>query len=75
LKIAQSRIFMMEEGTPPLLLIDDVFGELDPARRNSLLQHLPAEGQKLVTATTMQWLEDGLEGPVWELRDHILARS
>lgn len=74
LKIAQSRIFMLEEGTPPLLLIDDVFGELDPARRNSLLQHLPAEAQKLVTATTMQWVEDGLEGPVVELRDRTLVR-
>ncbi len=74
LKIAQSRIFMMEEGTPPLLLIDDIFGELDPARRNSLLQHLPAEAQKLVTATTMQWVENGLEGPVVELRDRALVR-
>jgi DNA replication and repair protein RecF len=74
LKIAQSRIFLLEEGTPPLLLIDDVFGELDPARRNSLLQHLPAEAQKLVTATTMQWVENGLEGPVVELRDRTLVR-
>ncbi len=74
LKIAQSRIFMMEEGTPPLLLIDDVFGELDPVRRNSLLQHLPAEAQKLVTATTMQWRENGVEGPVSELKDGQLIR-
>ena len=66
---------MMEEGTPPLLLIDDVFGELDPARRNSLLQHLPAEAQKLVTATTTQWVENGLDGPVSELKDGGLIRS
>lgn len=75
LKIAQSRIFMMEEGTPPLLLIDDVFGELDPARRNSLLQHLPAEAQKLVTATTTQWVQSGLDGPVSELKDGGLIRG
>jgi DNA replication and repair protein RecF len=74
MKIAQSRIFTMEEGTAPLLLIDDVFGELDPARRNSLLEHLPAEAQKLVTATTMQWLEQSLEGPVSELNDGRLVR-
>lgn len=72
LKIAQSRIFMMEEGTSPLLLIDDIFGELDPVRRNALLRHLPAEAQKLVTATTMHWREDGVEGPVFELRDREL---
>ncbi|HEX8490772.1 MAG TPA: DNA replication and repair protein RecF [Chthoniobacterales bacterium] len=74
LKIAQARIFMMEEGTPPLLLIDDIFGELDPVRRNALLEHLPADAQKLVTATTMQWREDGIDGPVFELRDRQLVR-
>jgi DNA replication and repair protein RecF len=75
LKIAQSRIFMMEEGTPPLLLIDDIFGELDPVRRNSLLQHLPAEAQKLVTATSMQWREEGCDGPVWDLKEGTLKRA
>jgi DNA replication and repair protein RecF len=75
LKIAQARVFMMEEGTPPLLLIDDIFGELDPVRRNLLLQHLPADAQKLVTATTMQWRENGVEGPVSELKDGRLHRS
>lgn len=75
LKIAQARVFLMEEETPPLLLIDDIFGELDPVRRNSLLQHLPANAQKLVTATTMQWRENGVEGPVSELKDGRLHRS
>ena len=75
LKIAQARVFMMEEGKPPLLLIDDIFGELDPGRRNLLLEHLPAEAQKLVTATTMQWRGKGVEGPVFELKNGQLCRS
>jgi DNA replication and repair protein RecF len=72
LKIAQARMFAQVEGAPPLLLIDDIFGELDPARRNALLQHLPADSQKLVTATTMQWRETELDGPVFELKDRML---
>jgi DNA replication and repair protein RecF len=72
LKIAQARMFQMEEGAPPLLLIDDIFGELDPARRNALLEHLPADAQKLVTATTMQWREQKIAGPIFELRDRQL---
>ena len=72
LKIAQARMFELEEGTPPLLLIDDIFGELDPGRRNALLEHLPADAQKLVTATTMQWRENKIDGPVYELRDRQL---
>jgi DNA replication and repair protein RecF len=74
LKIAQARVFTAEEGTPPLLLIDDIFGELDPVRRNALLEHLPAEAQKFVTATTMQWRHDGVDGPVFELRERELIR-
>jgi DNA replication and repair protein RecF len=75
LKIAQARVFMAEESRPPLLLIDDIFGELDPIRRNLLLQHLPMESQKFITATTMQWRENGMEGPVFELNEHRIHRS
>jgi DNA replication and repair protein RecF len=75
LKIAQARMFQLEEGAPPLLLLDDIFGELDPVRRNALLAHLPGEAQKLVTATTMQWREEALAGPVFELRDRQLTRK
>ena len=75
LKIAQARLFELEEGTPPLLLIDDIFGELDPIRRNHLLANLPGDAQKLVTATTMQWREKEITGPVFELRDRQLFRN
>jgi DNA replication and repair protein RecF len=74
LKIAQAQLFTQEEGMPPLLLIDDIFGELDPVRRNALLAHLPAGSQKLVTATTMQWREQNIDDHVFELRDRQLVR-
>lgn len=69
LKIAQARIFAAEGGPLPLLLIDDIFGELDPARRNQLLQALPRDAQKLVTATSMAWRDAAIDGPVYELAD------
>jgi DNA replication and repair protein RecF len=72
LKIAQARLFTQEEDTAPLLLIDDIFGELDPVRRNAVLAHLPTGSQKLVTATTMQWRDEELKGRVCELRDRQL---
>lgn len=68
LKIAQARVFATDAGSLPLLLIDDIFGELDPTRRNRLLRALPAEAQKLVTATSMTWQEEQTDGPV-----HVLA--
>lgn len=67
LKLAQAKIFAEETGTGPLLLIDDIFGELDATRRNALLGHLPNESQKLVTATALDWRTGEWEGPVLEL--------
>lgn len=57
LKLAQARALENEAGRPPLFLIDDVFGELDSLRRNNLLAALPAEAQKLITTTSIDWLE------------------
>lgn len=68
LKIAQAQIFA-EEGAPPILLLDDIFGELDPERRNALLATLPGGGQKLVTVTSLQWRENFGEAAMYNLRD------
>jgi len=74
-KIAQAHVFALEEGPAPLLLIDDIFGELDPGRRNRLLRSLPAEAQKLVTATSMAWQEERADGPIWRLAESKLRRE
>ena len=47
------------------LLIDDIFGELDPARRQALLATLPADSQTFITTTHLHWLgETNLPLPV-----------
>lgn len=74
LKLAQAQVFAEEAETPPLLLIDDIFGELDSSRRNALLAALPNESQKLVTATSLAWRKEKWKGPVLELAGGALRR-
>ncbi len=74
LKIAQARVFA-GEGAAPLLLIDDIFGELDPARRNRLLGAFPPDAQKLVTATNLDWQEQPIAGAMFRLADGVLHRQ
>ncbi len=57
LKLAQTRLFLEMRDQPPVLLIDDVFGELDPDRRNALMAAWPTESQKLITTTHLDWLD------------------
>jgi DNA replication and repair protein RecF len=51
LRLAAHRLVTDETGAPPVLLLDDVFSELDPDRADALLANLPA-GQTLLTSAS-----------------------
>ena len=48
LRLAGHQLVTAATGTPPVLLLDDVFSELDPVRSAALVRHLPA-GQTILT--------------------------
>lgn len=64
LKIAQGHLLERRGGKAPIYLLDDIFGELDPNRRNALMQCLPPKAQKWITTTHLDWLK---ETPALEL--------
>jgi len=51
LKLAELDLLTALDGRPPLLLLDDVFSELDPARRGHLVRRLAELPQALITTT------------------------
>jgi DNA replication and repair protein RecF len=51
LLLAEAELIAVRRTLPPLLLLDDVLSELDPARRRILAGHVARDGQALVTAT------------------------
>jgi len=59
LKMAQAEYLTELHGVPPVLLIDDIMGELDLKRRSGLLPLLDrahrARGQVFMTATEANW--------------------
>jgi DNA replication and repair protein RecF len=75
LRLAQAELIRTRRGTPPVYLIDDVFGELDIDRRRRLLGALPEDAQRIITTTTWQWLEEAGDAADWTIRDgEITAR-
>ena len=50
LRLAAHQVVTDEVGEPPLLLLDDVFSELDDDRSRALVDHVPP-GQALLTTT------------------------
>ena len=51
LRLAAHRVLTESAGTPPVLLLDDVFSELDPDRSDALLANLPP-GQTVLTSAS-----------------------
>lgn len=58
LKLAQGKLLEQVGGKLPIYLMDDIFGELDPSRRNALMNHLPPLAQKWITTTHLGWLKE-----------------
>jgi DNA replication and repair protein RecF len=67
LKLGAARLLERHFGSPPLLLLDDIFGELDPVRRNALLAALPENGQRIITTTHLDWMPDAHEARILKL--------
>src|SRR5246127_150642 len=68
LKVGHARLLESEFSQSPLLLLDDVFGELDIGRRNRLFANLPAGGQRIITTTSLAWLTDVPTGKLYEIK-------
>lgn len=78
LKMAQAEYLTGIHGAPPVLLIDDVMGELDARRRAGLLpllnQARRAGGQVFMTCTAENWpAELGREFVRWQVQGGTLA--
>jgi DNA replication and repair protein RecF len=69
LKLAELDLITEQDGRPPLLLLDDVFSELDPARRGHLVRRIAALPQAFVTTTTLADLDPELRaaGVPWRV--------
>jgi DNA replication and repair protein RecF len=69
LKLAELDLLAALDGRPPLLLLDDVFSELDPDRRAHLVRRIGSLPQALVTTTTADDLDPALvaASSVWQV--------
>ncbi len=63
LRLAQAAYFKRKSGITPVLLCDDVLGELDPERRKKFWTSLEGEPQVIATGTSLP----ADDGTAWQL--------
>lgn len=80
LKMAQAEYLTGLYSAPPVLLIDDIMGELDLKRRSGLLPMLQsahrARGQVFMTATEENWPKElGCDVRRWAVKNGVLTTN
>jgi DNA replication and repair protein RecF len=73
LRLAAHHVVTDKTETTPVLLLDDVFSELDPERSDALLRSLPPGQTVLSTATALP--EGAVPGMVLRVREGVIARG
>ncbi len=76
LKLAELKLLTDPHGEPPLLLLDDVFSELDPHRRAHLVRRIRTLPQAFITTTALEDLDPALvaESTTWQVTPGRVAR-
>ena len=63
------------DGEDPVLLLDDVFAELDTARRDRLARLVAGAEQVLVTAAVPADVPASLQGARFDVADGVVSRA
>ena len=71
IKLAAHRAIAEAVGEPPVLLLDDVFSELDPDRAAALTKALPAGAQTMITSARPD--EVPVPGKVWQVESGAVS--
>jgi DNA replication and repair protein RecF len=69
LKLAAHRLIAEATDSPPILLLDDVFSELDPQRSDALARSLPSDTQTLISSARPDEVPIG--GVVWTVNGGV----
>lgn len=71
-KLAAHRAVAASVGETPVLLLDDVFSELDPDRSQALARSLPEKTQTMITSARPE--DVPISGTVWRVGDGSVGR-
>lgn len=75
LKLGQGALLERKGTRVPVYLLDDIFGELDPVRRNALMEALPGEAQKIITTTSVAWWGERGDFPLFTVENGAVGRG
>lgn len=75
LRLAQAAFLHRKTGVRPVILADDILGELDPGRRQAFWNALDGEAQVFASGTVVPEVPAGASWAVWSVREGRLDQA
>lgn len=78
LKLSEVMLFTNKTHDKPILLLDDIFSELDIDRKNNVLQNLISDVQTIITTTDMENISEDIrkKANIYKIKDgKIISRE
>jgi DNA replication and repair protein RecF len=72
MKLAQAEILSSETGEPPVILLDDVMGELDISRQK-LVNEIISGMQVFITSCSAESVSAGNEASLYVMKNGVLS--
>lgn len=69
MKLSEIEIFRQFKGTLPILLLDDVFSELDDIKRNNIIKYINEEIQVIITTTELKKVSKFKSYNIYKIKD------
>lgn len=75
LRMAQAYLFEMKLGVKPVILVDDILGELDPIREKSFWVTCPEKIQIIASGTEFSVKKTSLDWQIWNVHNGKFSQS
>ena len=75
-KLAEIDIFKEKKQTTPVLLLDDIFSELDITKRNKVLDYINQDIQSIITTTDIKNIKKKylIDAYIYEIKNEQIER-
>ena len=61
MKLAEIEVFIKEKQTKPIILLDDIFSELDEIKKNNIINYFKEDIQIFITTTDIKDINEDLK--------------
>ena len=68
-KLSEIEIFKKYKGTNPILLLDDVFSELDDIKRNNIIKYIDNDIQVIITTTELRKINKFKSVSIYKIKE------